>query len=69
MCGVEIGEYAFVGAGSLITKNVKPYTLYYGHPAVFKGYVCQCSRQLKDNLVCECGKKYTKTEQGIDINE
>lgn len=35
VCGVEIGEYAMVGAGSVVTKNVKPKTLVFGNPAKF----------------------------------
>ena len=41
VCGNEIGKYAFVGAGSVITKNVLPYRLVYGCPAVEKGFVCK----------------------------
>ncbi|MDD4777213.1 MAG: acyltransferase [Fermentimonas sp.] len=37
--GVIIGEHAFVGAGSVITSSVPPYTLYYGNPARHKGYI------------------------------
>jgi len=39
VCGVEIGAYAMVGAGSVVTKNVKPYALIYGNPAVQKGWI------------------------------
>jgi acetyltransferase-like isoleucine patch superfamily enzyme len=35
VCGVEIGEYSMVGAGSVVTKDVKPKTLVYGNPAKF----------------------------------
>lgn len=37
--GVEIGEYSLIGAGSLVTKDVPNYTLWYGVPAVQHGYV------------------------------
>lgn len=37
--GVIIGEFAFVGAGSVITSDVPPYSLYYGNPARQKGYI------------------------------
>lgn len=37
--GVEIGEHAMIGAGSVVTKNISPNTLWYGNPAVQKGYI------------------------------
>lgn len=37
--GVVIGEYAFIGAGSVVTSDVPPYTLYYGNPAKQRGYI------------------------------
>ena len=56
-CGIEIGEYSMIGAGSVVTQDVKPYTLVVGNPARQIGYVCQCGRRLDANLVCpECGK-------------
>ena len=39
VCGVTIGEYAFIGAGSVVTKDVAPYTLVYGNPAKVRGKV------------------------------
>ena len=39
IAGVSIGKYALIGAGSVITKNIPPYTLWYGNPARQKGYV------------------------------
>ena len=41
MCGVRIGRYAMVGAGSVITKDVGDYELWYGNPAVHRGYVSE----------------------------
>ncbi len=38
MGGLTIGEYAFVGAGSVVTNDVPPYQLWYGNPAIQKGY-------------------------------
>jgi UDP-2-acetamido-3-amino-2,3-dideoxy-glucuronate N-acetyltransferase len=37
--GVVVGEYAFIGAGSVLTKSVQPFTLWYGNPAKHMGYV------------------------------
>ncbi len=39
VCGVTIGEYAFIGAGSVVTRDVKPYALVYGTPARPHGWM------------------------------
>lgn len=39
IAGNEIGEYAFIGAGSIVTKNIPPYTVWYGNPAKMHGYI------------------------------
>ncbi|MEA3415216.1 MAG: acyltransferase [Thermodesulfobacteriota bacterium] len=63
--GVTIGEYAMIGAGSVVTKDVVPFGLMYGNPAKLKGFVCYCGNKLKtvveergDGVVyrCACGK-------------
>lgn len=46
VCGITIGEYALVGAGSVVTKNVDQYTLVFGNPAKTKGYICSCGNKL-----------------------
>lgn len=47
VCGVELGEYCFVGAGAVVTKNVMPHALVYGNPAVQKGWVSTTGAKLK----------------------
>lgn len=49
--GVTIGKYALIGAGSVITKNVPPYTLWYGNPAQQKGYVT------REGIILDMNKK------------
>lgn len=39
LCGITIGEYAMIGAGSVVTKDIPPYTLWYGNPARRHGKV------------------------------
>jgi len=46
ICGVTIGEYAMVGAGAVVTKDVPPHGLVYGNPAKLRGFVCYCGRKL-----------------------
>jgi len=47
ICGVTIGEYAMIGAGSVVTRDVPNFGLVYGNPAKLKGYVCYCGRKLE----------------------
>lgn len=66
VCGHDIGRYAFVGAGAVVTKNVPDYAMVYGSPARIHGYVCRCGRKLSfegDQAVCDdCGCRYEKKE-------
>ena len=47
VCGVTIGEYAFIGAGAVVNKNVKPYALMVGVPAKQIGWLSEFGEQLK----------------------
>jgi UDP-2-acetamido-3-amino-2,3-dideoxy-glucuronate N-acetyltransferase len=65
VCGHNIGRYAFVGAGSVVTKDVPDFALVYGNPARIRGWVCKCGEKLDfdrtNTAVCKkCSKKYTK---------
>lgn len=51
VCGNEIGAYALIGAGSVITKNVKPYALMVGNPARQIGWVSEYGEKLNFNEV------------------
>jgi UDP-2-acetamido-3-amino-2,3-dideoxy-glucuronate N-acetyltransferase len=50
--GLVIGSYAMIGAGSVVTKNIGNQELWYGNPAMHKGYVCKCGKQCNAKLVC-----------------
>jgi UDP-2-acetamido-3-amino-2,3-dideoxy-glucuronate N-acetyltransferase len=56
VCGVEIGSYAFIGAGAVVTKDVKPYALVVGNPARQIGWMCACGNRLslKDHSQVDC---------------
>ncbi|HVD03106.1 MAG TPA: acyltransferase [Candidatus Dormibacteraeota bacterium] len=47
VCGVEVGEYSMVAAGSVVTKSVGEYELVAGVPARRIGYVCRCGRRVE----------------------
>jgi UDP-2-acetamido-3-amino-2,3-dideoxy-glucuronate N-acetyltransferase len=46
-CGITIGEWAMIGSGSVVTKDVPSYGLVYGNPARLHGFVCPCGTQLE----------------------
>ena len=48
ICGITIGEFALIGAGSVVTRDVSPHALVFGNPAHQQGYVCHCARRLSD---------------------
>lgn len=57
LCGIEIGSYAMVAAGSVVTKSVSDHALVMGNPARVVGFVCQCGYRLDDRGCCaNCGK-------------
>ncbi|MCL6260010.1 N-acetyltransferase [Aquiflexum sp. TKW24L] len=62
VCGNEIGEYAFIGAGSVITKVVKPYALMVGNPAKQIGWMSEYGNKLNfdDNGIAICHESKEK---------
>ncbi|MDO5156757.1 MAG: acyltransferase [Eubacteriales bacterium] len=64
VCGNTIGEYAMVGSGSVVTKDVPAFALVVGNPAKQIGWVCKCGHKLDDKLVCpECKLEYKQLEK------
>ena len=64
VCGVTIGEHAFVGAGSVINRDVPPYALMLGVPARRTGWMCTCGVRLPLHAAdsrtqcADCGRRY-----------
>lgn len=65
VCGATLGEYSFVGAGAVVTKDVPAYGLVTGVPAKRTGWVCACGEILRGegpSYTCsECGAAYAES--------
>ena len=69
-CGVSIGEYAMIGAGSTVTKDVAPYSLVVGNPARHIGWVCKCGMKIDEAGHCSsCGKEYSMKDNQLIENK
>jgi len=68
VCGVRLGQYAFVGAGSVVTKDVAPFALVYGNPARPRGWMSAYGHRLlfdaAGHATCpESGEQYQLTAE------
>eukprot|EP00178_Gracilaria_changii_P002724 TRINITY_DN1400_c1_g1_i1.p2 TRINITY_DN1400_c1_g1~~TRINITY_DN1400_c1_g1_i1.p2 ORF type:complete len:592 (-),score=102.82 TRINITY_DN1400_c1_g1_i1:13900-15675(-) len=79
VCGVTLGEYSFVGAGAVVTKDVPAHAMVYGNPAVVQGWMSTSGTKLTKDysatnegqsvLMCpETREVYTLYENGVQIN-
>jgi UDP-2-acetamido-3-amino-2,3-dideoxy-glucuronate N-acetyltransferase len=76
VCGVTLGRYCFVGAGSVVTRDVPDFAMVYGTPARLRGWMCACGIKLELEASVEgaasaeckaCGRSYRR--QGDTIRE
>lgn len=71
VCGVTVGEWAFIAAGAVITKDVPPFGLMAGVPARRIGWACQCGATLQldisDNACRACGRTYQQAGDRLKL--
>jgi UDP-2-acetamido-3-amino-2,3-dideoxy-glucuronate N-acetyltransferase len=72
VCGVTVGKWAMVAAGSVVTKNVPDHALVLGNPARFVAWVCSCGERVKldettNKGTCTCGRVLVKHEGNVSL--
>jgi UDP-2-acetamido-3-amino-2,3-dideoxy-glucuronate N-acetyltransferase len=75
VCGVTLGQYCFVGAGSVVTRDVPDYALVYGSPARVRGWACWCGVGLplkadesgREEATCsDCSRRYRRVGHKVE---
>jgi UDP-2-acetamido-3-amino-2,3-dideoxy-glucuronate N-acetyltransferase len=69
VCGTEIGEHAFVGAGSVVIDDVPAHALVVGNPARQIGWACECGERLAGDWKCGCGRTYELMENRLRLRD
>jgi UDP-2-acetamido-3-amino-2,3-dideoxy-glucuronate N-acetyltransferase len=65
VCGVTIEQYAFIGAGAVVIRDVPAYAMMVGNPARQIGNMCECGKRLPGSLVCACGHRFEQNARGL----
>lgn len=72
LCGIVIGQYAFIGAGAVVVKDVPDFALIVGNPGKIIGWMCVCGVKLKLNgstaKCAKCQRNYHMKRNGIQVN-
>lgn len=73
VCGITIGRYAFVGAGTVVLKDVPDFAMVVGNPAVIKGWMCACGHRIHfdggKGICRHCNMRYTKAGNAVQVDE
>lgn len=70
VCGHTIGEWAMIGSGAVVTKDVPAHALMTGIPARQAGWVCECGAVLDEKFVCpSCQRAYQKADCGLELKQ
>jgi acetyltransferase-like isoleucine patch superfamily enzyme len=74
-CGIIVGRWAMIGAGSVVVDDVPDFGLVYGVPARQRGWVCACGKRLELPLegyaraLCVCGRAYSLADGNLSEDE
>lgn len=68
LCGLTLGRFSLVGAGSVVTHDVPDFAIVVGNPSHFRGWICKCGKHLtfkgsaNEFTRCDCGYAYAKKD-------
>lgn len=66
LSGIRIGRNSMIGAGSVVTRDVRDHALVAGNPAQQMGWVCDCGARLAADFSCpQCGRSFKERERGL----
>lgn len=70
MCGLTVGEYAMIGAGAVVIRDVPPFAIMVGSPAKCVGYACVCGRKLDKKYQCaQCRRQLKMKNKKLTLDE
>jgi UDP-2-acetamido-3-amino-2,3-dideoxy-glucuronate N-acetyltransferase len=69
VCGITLGEQAFIGAGAVIIRDVPAHALVAGNPGRRLGWVCTCGEKLPASLTCTCGRRFELVSEREGLRE
>lgn len=75
VCGVTLGQYCFIGAGAVVTRDVPDFALVYGNPGRVQGWMCHCGIRVEfkmqgehEQAICNlCGSEYVKEGLAVKL--
>jgi len=67
VCGVTVADHAFVGAGSVVIRDVPRHALVVGNPARQVGWLCVCGERIDADYRCDCGRAYRLIDEASGL--
>jgi UDP-2-acetamido-3-amino-2,3-dideoxy-glucuronate N-acetyltransferase len=72
ICGIQIGRYALIGAGAVVTRSVPDYAVVVGNPGRVHGFICRCGEKLQfakgGEAACSCGLAYERRRHNVVLS-